>query len=304
MCVKSLLCFLAMSIPISQVVQAFKPLSVLSWNVNGLRSFLKHDPTGNVLKTLITSRKVDVLCLQETKIQASHEGELALELMSKFGTSRSYWSSSMARKGYSGTAVFMFDQIPENEIITYGIGDELGDSEGRAITIETDRYSLVNTYVPNSGPELAKLDYRTTIWDAQLARHINQLKAKRPHLPVILTGDLNVAHGARDYHNPHEPRTKKQAGTTPQEQASFGTTLLQNCTFVDTFRAQYPTTRTFSYFGSRLGERGRKEKLGMRLDYVLLSQPLAPVNGVAPIKFDTYIEDEVRMCLREFYNTL
>eukprot|EP01032_Pedospumella_encystans_P007937 gene7937-9467_t len=282
-----------MSIPASQLAHAFKPLSVLSWNVNGLRSFLKHDPTGNVLRSLLTSRKVDVLCLQETKIQASHQEELAFELTSKFGVSRSYWSSSTARKGYSGTAVLMFDKLSNNEVVTNGIGDVLGDSEGRAITIETDRYSLVNTYVPNSGPELAKLDYRTSTWDAQLARHINQLKAKRPHLPVILTGDLNVAHGARDYYNPHEPRTKKQAGTTPQEQASFGTTLLQGCTLVDSFRAQYPTTRTFSYFGSRLGERGRKEKLGMRLDYVVLSQPLAPALGAAPIKFDTYIEDEI-----------
>jgi exodeoxyribonuclease-3 len=283
-----------------KMTQGFKPLSVLSWNVNGIRSFLKHDPSGNVLRSILEARKVDVLCLQETKIQVAHQNEIQLEFQSKFGVKRGYWSSSIARKGYSGTAVFMFDRNNENmelstETVTYGIGDELGDLEGRSITIETDSYSLVNTYVPNSGAALAKLNYRTATWDTTLSMHINGLKARRPHLPVILTGDLNVAHTAWDYYNPHEARMKLQAGTTPEEQASFAATILQNTNLVDTFREQHPELRKYSYFGSRMGDRGRQEKLGMRLDYVLLSQP---VGTHAPLKFTTYIEDEVKIYYR------
>lgn len=250
-------------------------LSVMSWNVNGIRSFLKHDGNGDVLQSLIKKRRVDVLCLQETKLQSSHVADIDLHMRSQFDITRSFWSCSTARKGYSGTAVLLlntnghFHTMDEYvDQVSYGIGEAEGDIEGRSITIETDSFSLVNTYVPNSGAELARLGYRTSKWDVQLAKHIENLTAKRKH-PVLLVGDLNIAHTAMDYHNPHEPRTKSQAGTTPEEQRSFGDLFLQQCGMVDTFRARYPNDRRYSYFSARLGARGRQAQLGMRLDYVL-----------------------------------
>lgn len=227
-----------------------------------------------------------MLCLQETKIQASHVPELDAYMKNTFGAHRIFWSCSRARKGYSGTAVLLFNNSEEhtkedNHRTTFTINEVEGDVEGRTITLETDKFSLVNAYVPNSGAELAKLPYRVSTWDVKLAEHINELKARRPHVPVILTGDLNVAYGALDYHNPLESRTKLQAGTTPEEQASFRALLLQQCGLVDTFRAQYPEQRRYSYFSARLGDRGRRDKLGMRLDYVLAAMPQGTASATA-----------------------
>lgn len=247
-------------------------LSILSWNVNGIRSLFKHDPNGSVLKSLLEKRNVDVLCLQETKLQSSHVPEIDLLMTSNFGVCRSYWASSTARKGYSGTATLLFNRnqhfVSDQEEVVYGIKDPESDLEGRAITIECERFVLVNTYVPNSGADLVRLPYRIEKWDIALATHINMLKEKHQK-PVLLVGDLNVAHTVLDYHNPQEPRTKLQAGTTPQEQASFGERLLQQCDLVDTFRHLYPHERRYSYYSARLGERGRAAQMGMRLDYVL-----------------------------------
>jgi exodeoxyribonuclease-3 len=195
-------------------------------------------------------------------------------MKAEFGVHRSYWSCSTARKGYSGTAILLLNNnqhfsTDETEVVTYGIKDLEGDAEGRAITLQTDKFSLVNTYVPNSGAELARLPYRTNTWDARMAEHILSLRKARPHLPVLLAGDLNVAHTGLDYHNPDEPRTRMQAGTTPQEQASYAQRLLAECGMQDSFRALYPSERKYSYFSQRLGARGIVNQMGMRLDYIL-----------------------------------
>jgi exodeoxyribonuclease-3 len=255
--------------------KSMSKLSVMYWNVNGLRSLFKHDAKGEVLRSLIKERTVDILCLQETKIQSSHVTELDMHLKANFDVARSFWSCSTARKGYSGTATLLlntnghFHSGGENiRDVSYNIGNPEGDVEGRSITIETDKFKLVNTYVPNSGAELVRLNYRTGAWDVQLAKHIQNLKASTAK-PVILVGDMNVAYSPLDYHNPQEPRTKLQACTTPQEQRSFSDLFLQQCGLVDTFRARYPTERRYSYFSNRLGVRGKAAQMGMRLDYVL-----------------------------------
>lgn len=261
------------------------------------------------MRDLLKRREVDVLCLQETKIQTTHVTELDVYMKETFGAHSIYWSCSTARKGYSGTAVLLFDNNngllnKADHRINYAINEEFGDLEGRAITMETDRFSLVNVYVPNSGSELLKLPYRVSAWDVKLAQHINDLKTRRPHVPVILMGDLNVAHRSLDYHNAHQPITKRQPGTTPQEQESFQSLLLHQCGLVDTFRAQHPTRQQYSFFSALLGERGRRYKLGMRLDYVLASLPdlsphhcaTATPSDVAPaLDFGAYIEDQVRV---------
>jgi exodeoxyribonuclease III len=292
--------------------QSSQKLSVMSWNVNGIRSFLKHDKDGAVLRDLLAKRNVDVLCLQETKLQNSHVPEVDLQLKANFDIHRSYWSCSTARKGYSGTAILLLNNnqyfsTDETEVVTYGIREPDGDVEGRAITLQTEKFSLVNTYVPNSGAELARLAYRTETWDACMADHVLSLRKARPHVPVLLVGDLNVAHTGLDYHNPHEPRTKLQAGTTPQEQASYAKHFLTECGMQDTFRALHPSVRRYSYFSARLGERGKRDQLGMRLDYVLHAAGAGGSAGSAgggepgggggargSRVVEAYIEDEIR----------
>ena len=122
-----------------------------------------------------------------------------------------------------------------------------------------------------AGGALARLDYRTRCWDAQLSAYLQCLQAQNPNKPVLLVGDLNVAHTKLDYHNPENPRTTKQAGTTPEEQQSFGKKLLDAAGMVDIHRYLYPGRSDYSYYSARLGSRGRTGRLGMRLDYVLLS---------------------------------
>ena len=263
-----------------QAAQYAQSLSLMSWNVNGLRSFLKKDVDGQMLRNLINSRKVDVLCLQETKIQTCHVAELEAHLKSAFDINRIYWSCSTARLGYSGTAVIVFNNKIINDDITaeqvsYGIGDAEGDVEGRSITLETEKFTLVNTYVPNSGSELLRLDYRTNVWDTKLAEHIRNLRNKRPLVPVFLTGDLNVAHTNFDYYNHYYKATKLQPGTTPEEQASFQAQFLDRCGLIDTFRTQHPRVEKYSWFSNRWGAgNAASEKRGMRLDYVLAAAPL------------------------------
>ncbi|KAJ1424151.1 Endonuclease/exonuclease/phosphatase [Ochromonadaceae sp. CCMP2298] len=298
-------------------------LSVVSWNVNGLRSFFKHDVDGRVLRELVERRSVDVLCLQETKLQPQHVPEMDAYLREQFDVQQIYWNCSTARKGYSGTAVVVFNAAGGQATtaaavevgteggtadggtsqVCYGIGCADGDIEGRAITLRAPRFSLVNVYVPNSGASLARLSYRTDSWDAKLARHVSQLRRERPLLPVVLVGDMNVAHTGLDYHNPGVAATQRQAGTTPAEQASFAAKLLgldvdvdvdipvdvdvagvinvcvdvgddTELCMIDTFRQRYPSLRTYSYFSARNGDRGRSLKLGMRIDYVLVAPPL------------------------------
>lgn len=263
-------------------------LSILSWNVNGLRSFIKHDSAINnnnsILKQIIQRRNVDVCCLQETKIQESHVSELDQYLRLNYDINQIYWSCSVARKGYSGTAIIIFNTENTKNIknlqVSYGIGDEIADKEGRVITLEGDNFTLINTYVPNSGDKLVRLQYRIESWDSKLASHINRLIEKRrdKQIPLILAGDLNVAHTHLDYYNSCDVRTRFQPGLTPEEQNSFTNKLLKECGLIDTFRTQYPDTTQYSWFNPRMGDKGRINRMGMRIDYILTT-PVVPIKS-------------------------
>jgi exodeoxyribonuclease III len=187
-----------------------------------------------------------------------------------------------------------FSEDVQPDCVTYGIDDEEGDVEGRSITFEFPMFSLVNVYVPNAGAQLKRLSYRTETWDASLSKYIAKLKTKHPGRPVILTGDLNVAHTHLDFYNPHEPRMKTQAGTTPEEQNSFQQNLLRSLNMTDTFRHFFPQEKRYSYFSARKGQIGRDKREGWRLDYVLTDIPAEKLRAPQSSPHCTpYIEEQV-----------
>lgn len=274
--------------------RAAHSLSIVSWNVNGIKSFLKHDLQHKLTDKLFSKHPVDILCLQETKLQEIHVNEVRKELCEKLGIDEedSAWNCSRARKGYSGTALINLNKdnrILSKNSIHFGIGCEEGDLEGRALTLKTPNYCLINVYVPNAGTLLKRLNYRINKWDEALASYINRLKIENPEKPIFLVGDLNVAHEAIDFYNPHEIRTKKQPGTSPEEQASFRRLLIEKCEMIDSYRHIYPDSQTFSYFNARMGENGRKQRLGMRLDYCMVYSPNPEVLDVSK----PFIEDQI-----------
>ena len=221
--------------------KSLRSLSVVSWNVNGIRSLLRHDPGLDTISRIEHRRSPHFLCLQETKIQEKHVAEVEAELLAKTGAKSIFWSCSRARKGYSGTAVLCFhdDLSRSNDVeVQFGIGEPQGDLEGRSITVQGDGFSLVNLYVPNSGADLNRLQYRTETWDPALNSYVQSLRNRCPESRLIVTGDFNVAHRPIDYYNPEVKRTRKQAGTTPEEQHSFEHTILgsENPWLVDTYR--------------------------------------------------------------------
>lgn len=203
-------------------------VSIASWNVNGLRSLLKHDHDSSVLRGLIDRRQVDILCIQETKLQEIHTKEMEEILTERIGAKKIYWTSSRARKGYSGLATIILNEqlLMDGKLYADAIGEAEGDIEGRTLTYLHNKFILVNVYTPNSGDGLRRLEYRTQRWDRQFSAYLTQLRLDHPAHPIIVTGDLNVAHQAIDYHNYHKSASKLCAGTTPQEQASFAENLL------------------------------------------------------------------------------
>jgi exodeoxyribonuclease III len=278
---------------------------VASWNVNGIRSVFKHDPQGQALRNIVEKHKPDVLCLQETKLQESQVEAVEEQFRSVHDDLRPdkiFWSCSRGRKGYSGTAMIIFDvnnnslfANPDDYSIHYGIGDPDGDIEGRSITLEHKLFSLVNVYVPNSGAGLKRLNYRTTTWDIALASHIERLK-KRRGVRTILTGDLNVAHTQQDYWNPHNPATKKQAGTTPEEQTSLWKNFLSPDTgplLSDTYRQLYPDGNGFSYYSARKGDGGRIRREGMRIDYVLTDDHELSPDMAGSLGLDAFVYEQI-----------
>jgi exodeoxyribonuclease III len=248
-----------------------KQLNVLSWNVNGLRALLKHDSKESILKQLIETKQPDFLCLQETKLQDVHVPSIQDDLSNILQRDiTAFWNCSKARKGYSGTVIICLNKImdPKTFRVSYGIGDSVGDLEGRSITIETEQFSLTNVYVPNSGASLERLPYRTQVWDKTLSKFILDKQKQFIGKPVILTGDLNVAYSALDYYNSKDPRTKKQAGTTVEEQVSIQQNLFSVGLF-DSYRDIFPDSRQYSYFSPRRGEISRKNREGYRVDFIL-----------------------------------
>ena len=224
-------------------------LKFISWNVNGLRAC-----EGKGFSDVFKMLDADFFCLQETKMQA---GQLDLQ----FEGYQSFWNYA-DKKGYSGTAIFTRHQ-PLN--VSYGIGIDEHDHEGRVITLEMDDFFLVTVYTPNSQDGLRLLDYRM-MWEDDFLSYMKRLDQKKP---VVFCGDLNVAHREIDLKNPKTNR--RNAGFTDEERAKF-TTLLENG-FTDTFRFFYPDQADiYSWWSYRF--RAREKNAGWRIDYFVVSDRL------------------------------
>ena len=223
-------------------------MKFISWNVNGLRAC-----AGKGFSDVFKQLDADFFCLQETKMQA---GQLDLE----FEGYTSYWNYA-EKKGYSGTAVFTRHQ-PMN--VAYGIGIEEHDHEGRVITLEMADFYLVCVYVPNAQDGLKRLEYRMR-WEDDFLAYIKALDAKKP---VIVCGDLNVAHQEIDLKNPKTNRMNP--GFTDEERGKF-TNWLENG-FTDTFRHLYPEQVTYSWWSYRF--KAREKNTGWRIDYFVTSKRL------------------------------
>lgn len=229
-------------LPHSTLLQKMK---FISWNVNGLRACVGKD-FENQFKEL----DADFFCLQETKMQ---EGQLDLQ----FEGYESYWNYA-EKKGYSGTAIYTKHK-PLN--VSYGMGVEEHDHEGRIITLEYDQFYLVTCYTPNSQTELKRLDYRM-IWEDDFRKFLKSLDAKKP---VVICGDLNVAHEEIDIKNPKTNR--RNAGFTDEEREKM--TVLLNDGFTDSFRYLHPDEVTYSWWSYRF--KAREKNAGWRIDYFLVS---------------------------------
>lgn len=222
----------------------------ISWNVNGLRACIQKG-----FSEFFQSIDADCFCLQETKLQS---GQISLE----FPGYHQYWNYAL-KKGYSGTAIF--SKI-EPERVFYGMDIEELDSEGRLITLEFSDYYLVTCYTPNAQQELARLDFRLR-WEAAFCSYLCKLDQKKP---VIVCGDLNVAHNEIDLKNPGPNRGN--AGFSDEERACFSHLL--NSGFTDTFRYLYPSlTGAYSWWSYRFN--ARKNNAGWRIDYFLVSNRIA-----------------------------
>lgn len=240
-------------------------MKFISWNVNGLRACVGKD-----FSQSFESLNADFFCLQETKMQA---GQLELQ----FPGYTSYWNYA-EKKGYSGTAIYT---RKEPLAVTNGIGIDEHDHEGRVITLEYDKFFLVTVYTPNSQEELRRLDYRMT-WEDAFQAYLHQLDAKKP---VIVCGDMNVAHQEIDLKNPKTNR--RSAGFTDEERSKM-TQLLSNG-FTDTFRTLHPEQITYSYWSYRF--RAREKNAGWRIDYFLISDRLKPQLKGASIHTEIYGSD-------------
>lgn len=220
-------------------------MKLISWNVNGIRACLNKG-----FSDFFKEVNADIFCLQETKCQPE---QINLE----FEGYTSYWNSA-ERKGYSGTAIFTKKQ-PVN--VTYGIGIEEHDKEGRIITLEFENFYLVTNYTPNAKRELERLDYRM-VWEDEIRKYLLELNKKKP---VIMCGDLNVAHEEIDLKNPKT--NKGNAGFTNEEREKM--TELLNAGFIDSYRYLYPEKIEYSWW-SYMGH-AREKNVGWRIDYFIVS---------------------------------
>ena len=221
-------------------------MKLISWNVNGLRACC-----GKGFEDVFNRLEADFFCLQETKMQ---EGQLDLQ----FRGYQSYWNYA-EKKGYSGTAIYTKHQPLS---VAYGIGVEEHDHEGRVITLEMEQFYIVTVYVPNSQDGLKRLDYRMT-WEDDFLAYLKKLEEKKP---VVVCGDLNVAHQEIDLKNPKSNR--KNAGFTDEERAKFSHWL--EAGFTDTFRYFYPDQKDiYSWWSYRFS--AREKNVGWRIDYFVVS---------------------------------
>ena len=241
-------------------------MKLISWNVNGLRACCDKG-----FREAFQTLDADFFCLQETKMQ---EGQLDLS----FEGYTSYWNYA-EKKGYSGTAIFTRLK-PLN--VTYGLGIDVHDHEGRVITLEMDNFYLVTVYTPNSQDGLKRLDYRMT-WEDDFRNYLLELDKKKP---VLVCGDLNVAHKEIDLKNPKTNRMN--AGFTDQEREKFQ--ILLDAGYIDTFRYFYPEqTGIYSWWSYRF--KAREKNAGWRIDYFLASRRLADKLESAKIHTEIFGSD-------------
>ena len=233
-------------------------MKLISWNVNGLRACV-----GKGFEDFFRQADADVFCLQETKLQS---GQIQLQTDGY----HQFWNYA-EKKGYSGTAVFSKN---EPLSVSYGVGVPELDTEGRMITLEYPDFFLITCYTPNAQPELARIDHRMS-WDRAFREKVSQLDAQKP---VILCGDLNVAHQEIDLKNPASNRGN--AGFSDQEREGFSALL--DAGFTDSFRYLFPdTTGAYSWWSYRFN--ARKNNAGWRIDYFLVSNRIADRITAAPI---------------------
>ena len=241
-------------------------IKLISWNVNGLRACCEKG-----FRDVFKQLDADFFCLQETKMQ---EGQLDLS----FDGYASYWNYA-EKKGYSGTAIFTRHQPVD---VTYGLGIDEHDREGRVITLEMKDFYLVTVYTPNSQDGLKRLDYRMT-WEDEFRDYLKRLDAQKP---VLVCGDLNVAHKEIDLKNPKTNRMN--AGFTDQEREKFQTLL--DAGFIDTFRHFYPEQEgIYSWWSYRF--KAREKNAGWRIDYFLASARLADKLDGAKIHTEIFGSD-------------
>lgn len=241
-------------------------MKFVSWNVNGLRACVSKG-----FEDSFSALDADFFCLQETKIQ---QGQLDL----RFPGYGSWWNYA-EKKGYSGTAIYARH---EPLGVTMGLGIDEHDHEGRVLTLEMEKFYLVNVYTPNSQDELRRLSYRMK-WDEAFRAYLQELSLKKP---VVVCGDMNVAHEEIDIKNPKT--NHNNAGFTDEEREKFG--MLLNSGFVDTFRHLNPELEgAYSWWSYRF--HARERNAGWRLDYFLISQRLLPQLKAASIHNEIYGSD-------------
>ena len=240
-------------------------MKFISWNVNGLRACVGKD-----FEQSFRQLDADFFCLQETKMQ---EGQLDLQ----FEGYTSYWNYA-EKKGYSGTAIYTRHKPLS---VTYGIGIDEHDHEGRVITLEMEDFYLVTVYTPNSQDGLRRLDYRMT-WETDFLAYLKRLDSQKP---VIVCGDLNVAHQEIDLKNPKSNR--RNAGFTDEEREKMS--ILLDNGFTDTFRFLHPEEVTYSWWSYRF--KAREKNAGWRIDYFLISDRLRPQLTGATIHTEIFGSD-------------
>uniref|UniRef100_A0A8C6D642 DNA repair nuclease/redox regulator APEX1 n=1 Tax=Moschus moschiferus TaxID=68415 RepID=A0A8C6D642_MOSMO len=232
-------------------------LKICSWNVDGLRAWIKKKGLD-----WVKEESPDILCLQETKCS---ENKLPVELQELSGLSHQYWSAPSDKEGYSGVGL-LSRQCPLK--VSYGIGEEEHDQEGRVIVAEYDAFVLVTAYVPNAGRGLVRLEYRQR-WDEAFRKFLKGLASRKP---LVLCGDLNVAHEEIDLRNPKG--NKKNAGFTPQERQGFGE-LLQAVPLTDSFRHLYPNTAyAYTFWTYMMNARSKNSLLPALCDSKIRSKAL------------------------------
>lgn len=245
-------------------------MKLVSWNVNGLRANITKG-----FEKFFKEVDADIFCIQETKMQ---EEQIDIAIQELFKSYNQYWNSAV-KKGYSGTAIFSKKKPIK---VTYGIGIEEHDKEGRIITLEFEKFFIVNCYTPNSKRELERLDYRMT-WEDEIRKYLLKLDKIKP---VIYCGDLNVAHKEIDLKNPKTNR--HNAGFTDEERNKM--TELLDSGFTDTFRYLYPTKENCYTWWSYMFN-ARANNAGWRIDYFIVSKSIEHKVNEATIYSETLGSD-------------